>query len=70
MLHALKAASDYVSSMPKGTSVAIFQLSETGLHMMQGFTSDPETLVRSLHNGTTIEIGSNPGTSHHRLVHH
>jgi VWFA-related protein len=59
MASALKAASDYVTSMPKGTTVAIFQLSESGLHMMQGFTSDPDTLIRSLHNGTSIEIDSN-----------
>ncbi|MDP9051827.1 MAG: VWA domain-containing protein [Acidobacteriota bacterium] len=59
MARAVKAVSDFISAMPPGTKIAIFQLSESGLHMMQGFTSDPDTLLRSLHNGTTIEIDSN-----------
>jgi VWFA-related protein len=58
MIHALTAASSFISAMPKGTKVAIFWLSESGLHMMQGFTSDPATLIRSMHNNT-IEVGTN-----------
>ncbi len=57
MIHTLQAASGYISAMPKGTKVAIFWLSESGLHLMQGFTSDPATLIRSLHN-TSIVVGS------------
>jgi VWFA-related protein len=58
MVRALDSVSAYFSTMPQGTRVAIFWLSESGLHMMQGFTSDREALKRALHS-TTIEVGSN-----------
>jgi VWFA-related protein len=58
MIRSLNSVSAYFSSMPEGTRVAIFWLSESGLHMMQGFTSDREALKRALHS-TTIEVGSN-----------
>jgi len=58
MVRSLNSVSAYFSTMPEGTRVAIFWLSESGLHMMQGFTSDRETLKRALHS-TTIEVGSN-----------
>jgi len=52
-------ASDYFGTMPKGTQVAVFLLSENGLHMLQGFTSDPATLQRAVHN-VHIHAGANP----------
>jgi VWFA-related protein len=58
MIRSLNSVSAYFSTMPQGTRVAIFWLSESGLRMMQGFTSDRETLKRALHS-TTIEVGSN-----------
>jgi VWFA-related protein len=58
MLRELQSLTDYFSIMPRGTRFAIFLLSESGLHMMTGFSSDPGTLARSLHS-TAIEVGSN-----------
>jgi len=55
----MRYASDYFGTMPKGTQVAIFLLSENGLHMLQGFTSDPATLQRAVHN-VHIHAGANP----------
>jgi VWFA-related protein len=52
-------ASDYFGTMPKGTQVAVFLLSENGLHMLQGFTSDPATLQRAVQR-IHIHGGANP----------
>ena len=57
MIRALQAAAGYFASMPRGNKVALFWLSESGLHMMQGFTSDPATLTRALRN-TSFTVGS------------
>jgi VWFA-related protein len=55
---ALEAISGYAGRMPTGTQVAIFWLSASGLHLLQGFTSDPALLQRAvLHERT--DIGSN-----------
>ena len=52
---ALKATSGYASRMPEGTQVAIFWLSSSGLHLLQGFTSNPALLQRAvLHERTDI----------------
>ncbi len=50
----------YVQNMPPGTQVAVFWLSESGLHLLQGFTSDPGTLRRAVDTNRT-DIGSNFG---------
>ncbi|MGA1982653.1 MAG: VWA domain-containing protein [Acidobacteriaceae bacterium] len=57
MIHALQAAGGYFASMPRGNKAALFWLSESGLHMMQGFTSDPATLTRALRS-TNFTVGS------------
>lgn len=54
---ALDATSAYISQMPRGTQIAVFWLSETGLHLLQGFTSDPTLLQAAAHNDR-IDIGS------------
>jgi hypothetical protein len=36
--------------MPQGTKVAIFLLAQSGTHMLQGFTSDRDLLLRAVHN--------------------
>jgi VWFA-related protein len=54
---ALRGAAGYVTTMPEGTKVAIFWLSENGLHMLQGFTSDRDSLLRAVHTNRT-DIGS------------
>ena len=64
IVHSLQYASDYFSTMPKGTLVAIFWFSDSGLHMLQGFTSDRVTLQRALHN-IHIEVRSN--LEHHTI---
>jgi len=55
--NALRGAAGYVTTMPEGTKVAIFWLSESGLHMLQGFTSDRDSLLRAVHTNR-IDIGS------------
>jgi VWFA-related protein len=45
--HARQQVVDYLKVMPEGTSVAIFWLSETGLHMLQPFTSDRSLLIKA-----------------------
>lgn len=42
---ALQAVSAYASRMPRGTELAVFWLSVSGTHMLQGFTSDPSALM-------------------------
>ena len=50
IFHALQSTTQYLNEMPQGTKVAIFLLSQSGTHMMQGFTSDRSVLLRSLSN--------------------
>jgi VWFA-related protein len=54
---ALDATSAYLDRMPKGTQLAIFWLSGTGLHLLQGFTSDPSLLQDAAHTDR-IDIGT------------
>jgi VWFA-related protein len=58
IMRALRGAAEYLTGMPQGTKVAIFWLSENGLHMLQGFTSDRDTLLRAVHTNRT-DIGAN-----------
>ena len=53
-----EAITRYLQKMPEGTQVAVFWLSQSGLHLLQGFTSD-RSLVQHAVNGTSLEIGSN-----------
>jgi VWFA-related protein len=39
---------DYIRRMPKGTQLAIFWLSASGLHLLQGFTCEPTLLHRAV----------------------
>ncbi len=57
-VHALQATSTYIAKMPQGTQVAIFWLSASGLHLLQGFTSDPSLLLAAAHSKRT-DIGAN-----------
>lgn len=57
IVRALQGANGYLATMPQGTKVAIFWLSESGLHMLQGFTSDRDSLQRAVHNNR-IDIGA------------
>ena len=54
----LEATARYVSSMPDGTQVAILWLSTSGLHTLQGFTSDRKLLYAAT-QVTRTDIGSN-----------
>jgi VWFA-related protein len=47
---ALMSATAYLTTMPQGTKVAIFLLSQSGIHMLQGFTSDRDSLLRAVNN--------------------
>jgi VWFA-related protein len=53
----LQGATDYVTAMPQGTKVAVFWLSESGLHLLQGFTSDRDSLLRAVRTGR-IDYGA------------
>jgi VWFA-related protein len=54
---ALQAVSAYADRMPRGTEVAVFWLSISGLHLLQGFTTDPSALREALAPQRT-DIGS------------
>jgi VWFA-related protein len=56
IVRGLQAANDYVTSMPQGTKLAVFWLSANGTHMLQGFTSDRDLLLRAVRNNR-IDIG-------------
>src|SRR6266702_508450 len=55
---ALQATSQYAERMPPGTQIAVFWLSASGLHIVQGFTSDPSALRKAVSVERT-DIGSN-----------
>lgn len=48
---------EYIRKMPPNTRVAIFWLTETGVHLAQGFTSNSELLIHAL-NTPQLDIGS------------
>jgi VWFA-related protein len=56
-VRALQATQAYAGRMPRGTEVAVFWLSVSGLHMLQGFTTDPSALREALAPQRT-DIGS------------
>jgi VWFA-related protein len=58
IVHSLRAAEQYVLAMPAGTQLAVFWLAVSGLHMLQGFTTDPALLLRALRTNR-IDIGNN-----------
>ena len=57
IVRSLQGAAGYLTTMPQGTKVAIFWLSQSGLHMLQGFTSDRDSLLRAVRTGRT-DIGA------------
>jgi VWFA-related protein len=57
VVHALRGAERYIVAMPSGTQVAIFWLSVSGLHMLQGFTTDPALLLRAVRTNR-VDIGA------------
>ena len=57
IVRGLQGAADYVTAMPQGTKMAIFWLSANGLHMLQGFTSDRDSLLRAVRTGR-IDFGA------------
>jgi VWFA-related protein len=48
VVHEQSATMDYIKTMPPGTQLAVFWLSSSGLHMLQGFTSQPELLHKAV----------------------
>jgi VWFA-related protein len=46
------AASQYLKTMPAGTKIAILELDGSGLHTVQGFTSDPGALLAAVNSIT------------------
>jgi VWFA-related protein len=48
IVHSLRGAERYLLAMPSGTQIAIFWLAASGLHMLQGFTSNPVLLLRAV----------------------
>jgi VWFA-related protein len=48
MVYEKQAVREYLDKMPEGTQIAIFWLSDSGLHLLQGFTSDHTQLVRAM----------------------
>jgi VWFA-related protein len=55
---AMQAVSVYASRMPEGTQVAVYWLGASGLHLLQGFSSDPAAIQKSVAVLRT-DIGSN-----------
>ena len=58
IVHEQTATMDYVKTMPPGTQLAIFWLSSSGLHMVQGFTSQP-AMLRKAAETRVFDFGSN-----------
>jgi VWFA-related protein len=58
VVHTLRGAERYLVAMPSGTQVAIFWLAASGLHMLQGLTSDPALLLRAVRTNR-IDFGTN-----------
>lgn len=58
VVHSLRGAERYVVAMPSGTQVAIFWLAVSGLHMLQGLTTDPALLLRAVRTNR-VDIGTN-----------
>jgi len=58
IIRTLAATSQSIERMPAGTQMAIFWLSASGLHLLQGFTADTARLRQALDNPRT-DIGSN-----------
>jgi len=54
---ALQATSAYAARMPRGTELAVFWLSVSGTHMLQGFTTDPSA-IRNAVAPTRTDIGT------------
>jgi VWFA-related protein len=46
-MYAYEQVSNYMKHVPAGTSMAVFELDE-GMHLVQGFTSDPEVLLDAI----------------------
>jgi VWFA-related protein len=57
-VHSLRAAEQYVLAMPAGTQLAVFWLADSGLHMLQGLTTDPALLLRAVRTNR-VDIGNN-----------
>jgi VWFA-related protein len=55
---ALQAVAAYSARMPAGTQVAVFWLGISGLHLLQGFSTDPAE-IQSAVGVTRTDIGSN-----------
>ena len=45
VIHEQRETAKYLETMPEGTEVAVFGLSQSGLHLLQGFTTDRKLLV-------------------------
>lgn len=58
IVHEQTATMDYIKTMPAGTQLAIFWLSSSGLHMVQGFTSQPAALRKAAET-RMFDFGSN-----------
>ena len=58
IVHEQSATMDYVKEMPPGTQLAIFWLSNSGLHLVQGFTSQP-AMLRKAAQTRMFDFGSN-----------
>jgi VWFA-related protein len=59
--HAQQEVVRYLDTMPAGTQVAIFSLSSTGLHVLQGFTSDVPLLQRAM-DANFLILAADPST--------
>ena len=63
VVHSLRAAEQYILTMPPGTQLAVFWLADSGLHMLQGFTTDPALLLRAVRTNR-VDFGNN-GDDHY-----
>jgi VWFA-related protein len=54
VLHVQRETEKYLKTMPEGTEVAVFSLSQGGLHVMQGFTPDRELLIGAVRRAAAM----------------
>jgi len=54
VVHVQRETEKYLKTMPEGTQVAVFSLSQGGLRVMQGFTPDRELLIGAVRRAAAM----------------
>jgi VWFA-related protein len=66
--YAEEQINEYIRTMPAGTQMAIFWLSGSGLHMLQGFASDRDLLLKATQTNRTDFGVNDTGYTRRRMT--